>query len=432
MKIKAIGIAIGTLLLGGVLFYSIQMNGDKVDQLPTNSEATQLEQVDTIEMTTTRVTIPNYVSSLFTDMVLTVGDTVFEITETQLNGGEPVQLPVNTPGVLSYNTPWEEGQIDIAQFDKSTVIDLPVMTEEVVVGLKEAIASEAEETAYMLANQTFSHLETIGGDVLNEFSEELERRFTYTELLEAYKINSVKAAFKDYYEHWYIENDRVVVYVTKSYDHATYLPTEKPVFETRTDTSALGFTYDSQEGRWINEYSGIGYGHVIQGAEDIPVNTETYFPNAELVASKTEQYLDPSYENYDNPVDAFYYQEGVSIDSYHYSLLIGLERYLRGEEDLEESSVPLYLTSDSPVLPKFKEMRESLLSQKTIVDLIDSQVIDVQHVEENTVKIISKDEVVLETADGDEERIYLTTMVFKYDEELLEWRLHDFVESVEY
>lgn len=432
MKIKAIGIAIGTLLLGGVLFYSIQMNGDKVDQLPTNSEATQPEQVDTIEMTTTRVTIPNYVSSLFTDMVLTVGDTVFEITETQLNGGIPVQIPVNTPGVLSYNTPWEEGQIDIAQFDKSTVIDLPVMTEEVVVGLKEAIASEAEETAYMLVNQTFSHLETIGGDVLNEFSEELERRFTYAELLEAYKINSVKAAFKDYYEHWYIENDLVVVYVTKSYDHATYLPTEKPVFETRTDTSSLGFSYDSQEGRWINEYSGIGYGHVIKGAEEIPVNTETYYPNEELVASKTEQYLDPSYENYDNPVDAFYYQKGVSIDSYHYSLLIGLERYLRGEEDLEESSVPLYLTSDSPVLPKFKEMRESLLSQKTTVDLIDSQVIDVQYVEENTVKIISKDEVVLETADGDEERIYLTTMVFKYDEELVEWRLHDFVESVEY
>lgn len=110
MKIKAIGIAIGTVLLGGVLFYSIQMNGDKVDQLPTNSEATQPEQVDTIEMTTTRVTIPNYVSFLFTDMVLTVGDTVFEITETQLNGGEPVQIPVNTPGVLSYNTPWEKAR----------------------------------------------------------------------------------------------------------------------------------------------------------------------------------------------------------------------------------------------------------------------------------------------------------------------------------
>lgn len=428
MKLKVLGLVIGTLLLGGLLIYSIQSTSQS-SLSSAKIEESQTAPVVPVETKDVHVYIPNYVPSLFTEVVLTVGDFQYEFTDSTFDGGEPIQVPVDTPGILTYKTPWEEEKIEISQFDREHEIDLPVMTEDVVEGLKKAIVSTVEEMTYMNVHQTLDHFETVSPDRVNEFAEMVEERFKYSETLEAYRIHSVKAAFKDYFDHWFIQDDQVVVYVTETYDYATYYPTEQPVFESRKDTTTYGFSYDAEKDTWIQEYVGVGYGHVIKGAEELSVNKEIQYPDEELVALKTEQYLDPTFDSYEDSVAAFHYQQSMDFSSFHFSLLVGIQDFLRGEESVEEYSVKEFLASESPLPAKLVTMRDKLLAQDIIVDFKDTELQEIAYIDEVTINVVSRDEVTFETSSGEQQKVYTTTMVYKKED--YDWRLYDLIESIE-
>lgn len=416
------GVSYGPLLPGIYEVQAFYVN-DKEEVI--EDEAYSLEAVDLekgamaslttgFEFLTPSFSLLNFDETLMSDLTLTLGEREFEFNGSDMTSDAPILASEVTSAVITYTLPWGEHSYELESVEEYNDILLPLITKEVKEELTQEIKTASDHYSTMWTTQSFDHFTNISPSIVNTYKDEFGYNFNNEFYLYATRVNSLKADF----ENAYSQDGTLFIPTAEARDIGYYEPGSSPDFDTYTEYTSLGFTYNPETQKW--QLSELDYLDYFDGpGENVPVSNEVLYSSEELEVAAAPAIAESS-------IEQFIYEENYDID---YVFFYYMESSIEAINERDYSLVSGYMHPDGKRGPEARDYIEYLDSKGIYEDLVDTELQSIERISDDTVIITSIDVITIHKPDSSETKTFKTRSTFK--EFNGEWLCYELLETTE-